>query len=444
MSSRSRRLLIAVAALVVLLQSGQFLTAHILIRRQNVAANRWDVIDTAASSISVDADEATLGSGIQSSSIVAIPPPFRNQDTDYGSFSACLLLCDDNHFLIEWLAYHYHALPLRYLVVAVDPRSRTSPGAILDRWRDYDLTIVRWTDRDFLPLEWQDRNFEDGDWKGLLMKHRERQRNFYPACFDHLRAGNRTWTVATDVDEYVHVNPNYAPKENVSGDGAVAGHSPATGAAPEASRMITVMDVVQGTPHYRNVSCITVPRLRFGLYEGDVSSNNSTFVPSRSSSSSSLLGLADHDFVTLRWKWHGPLGSRKANRLPKSMVDVSTIVGPFDRQDTDAHRPVRSACPRRNLYTSNADSPLVVHHYVGSREQFLFRRDAREATEQRGEGRLGEYGLIRAGMDESITGWLDRFSNRVGHHEAGRLLRGVGNVSFSPIIVHLADDFVTK
>ena len=36
-------------------------------------------------------------------------------------FSSCLLIMDDNHYLIEWLAYHYHVLPLRRLIVATDP-----------------------------------------------------------------------------------------------------------------------------------------------------------------------------------------------------------------------------------------------------------------------------------------------------------------------------------
>jgi hypothetical protein len=35
----------------------------------------------------------------------------------YSAFSSCLLVMDDNHRLTEWLAYHYHVLPLRYMVV---------------------------------------------------------------------------------------------------------------------------------------------------------------------------------------------------------------------------------------------------------------------------------------------------------------------------------------
>mmetsp|Transcript_38845 Transcript_38845/g.94042 ORF Transcript_38845/g.94042 Transcript_38845/m.94042 type:complete len:82 (+) Transcript_38845:465-710(+) len=60
-----------------------------------------------------------------------------NPDSD--SFSACLLIMDDNHYLIEWLAYHYQVMPLRRLIVLSDPKSRTTPLPILERWNGLDL-----------------------------------------------------------------------------------------------------------------------------------------------------------------------------------------------------------------------------------------------------------------------------------------------------------------
>ena len=55
------------------------------------------------------------------------------EDGDGESFSACLLIMDDNHRLSEWIGYHYFAMSLRYLVVAVDPHSKTTPSRILNR-----------------------------------------------------------------------------------------------------------------------------------------------------------------------------------------------------------------------------------------------------------------------------------------------------------------------
>jgi hypothetical protein len=47
------------------------------------------------------------------------------------SFSTCLLVMDENFRLYEWLAYHYHVLTLRYVVIAVDPGSVLSPEPVL-------------------------------------------------------------------------------------------------------------------------------------------------------------------------------------------------------------------------------------------------------------------------------------------------------------------------
>lgn len=69
--------------------------------------------------------------------------------------AACLLVNDENPRLPEWIAYHYHILPLRHLIVAVDPGSRVSPSEILGRWADdglnMGLNVKIWDEDDYLP-----------------------------------------------------------------------------------------------------------------------------------------------------------------------------------------------------------------------------------------------------------------------------------------------------
>jgi len=66
-------------------------------------------------------------------------------DTEQG-FAGCLMIMDDNHFLVEWLAYHYFTMPLRHLTVMIDPKSRTSPQEIFDRWKGkIEFDVVNWT-----------------------------------------------------------------------------------------------------------------------------------------------------------------------------------------------------------------------------------------------------------------------------------------------------------
>jgi len=79
----------------------------------------------------------------------------KQQQTTKG-LSACLLINDENPRLPEWLAYHYHILPLRSLIIAIDPSSRLSPDTILKRWTndhtELGLDIQVWNDIDYLPL----------------------------------------------------------------------------------------------------------------------------------------------------------------------------------------------------------------------------------------------------------------------------------------------------
>jgi hypothetical protein len=65
---------------------------------------------------------------------------------DDSSFSACLLVMDENFRLQEWIAYAYLTLPLRYLVVTVDPKSKVSPTEKLDIFRsELNMTIIEWS-----------------------------------------------------------------------------------------------------------------------------------------------------------------------------------------------------------------------------------------------------------------------------------------------------------
>lgn len=67
--------------------------------------------------------------------------------------SACLLVNDENPRLPEWLAYHYHVLPLRSIIVAVDPASRHQPDEILGRWPQMGMEVDVWHDIDYLGNE---------------------------------------------------------------------------------------------------------------------------------------------------------------------------------------------------------------------------------------------------------------------------------------------------
>jgi hypothetical protein len=171
---------------------------------------------------------------------------------DEDGFSACLLISEDNHYLIEWLAYHYWFLPLRRLIVAVDPASRTSPHAILNRYASRGLMeITLWNDTDVFgpqtsngthdttvttPINNIRRLGADGAGAGPdvsfrsaaasslldqvvkippknpLLRHRLRQSLVFSKCVAQLRLEqeqehhHRTWVALLDTDEYITVH----------------------------------------------------------------------------------------------------------------------------------------------------------------------------------------------------------------------------------------------
>jgi hypothetical protein len=131
-----------------------------------------------------------------------------------GSFSACILWMDDNHRLDEWLAYHYYLLKLRYVVLNIDPFSRTSPQPIIDRWNDKEnkynlnMTIVTTKDSDYIEvydkemrkikkarIKSMDHTQESIKKYGKTKQnyHRMRQKAFYRSCSKHLMGQNKSW-----------------------------------------------------------------------------------------------------------------------------------------------------------------------------------------------------------------------------------------------------------
>jgi len=152
----------------------------------------------------------------------------QNANNQKKGLSACLLVNDENPRLPEWLAYHYQILPLRSLIVAVDPGSRSSPKEILDRWTSTEmntgLDIMMWEEEDYLPqvdshghrivlgacdVAGDPEASKNAGRKGesdCLWRHRKRQRYFIKKCMADFKLRNMTWTLLIDVDEYIVFN----------------------------------------------------------------------------------------------------------------------------------------------------------------------------------------------------------------------------------------------
>ena len=128
---------------------------------------------------------------------------------------------DDNHFLSEWIAYHYYTTNLRTLIIATDPKSLTSPSSILEKWKDL-IHIIEWnSDTDyFTTTEFVETQKDVKQYFShttpQLIEHRARQRLFYYKCMYTLKTLHKGWTLLLDTDEFIHINYETVNKYNMT------------------------------------------------------------------------------------------------------------------------------------------------------------------------------------------------------------------------------------
>jgi hypothetical protein len=281
----------------------------------------------------------------------AVNEPSLPVHGEMDGLAACLLVMDDNHFLVEWLAYHYFVGPLRSLVVAVDPRSRTSPASILDRYHDSELCIVQWHDADFMNVQSVEykmavqrvvAQFGKRRLTPDLVRHRVRQRLFYDACLRHHLHSGASYTLLTDTDEFLLVNYEtvrasrlYTPR-TISEPGSVW-H------ALQHERAQYPKDANTQSP------CVQIPRIRFGATETTQNALDwQHSLGSLPTNEAALLFNTSH-LATYRWQTHALDHDRHVNKLSKAMVDVSRLDDNFP-QVTSIHRPIKPYCPTSKLH----------------------------------------------------------------------------------------------
>jgi hypothetical protein len=327
----------------------------------------------------------------------SFPTPPSARENAPSSFSACLLIMDDNNRLSEWLAYHYFVLPLRHIVIAVDPASRTLPHSILNRWRPY-MNVTVWSDDDF------GFNKTGENTKAISVKtnqHRTRQRHFYKHCTAHLNKLNQTWTTYHDIDEFVSINSLL-----VNNSDTRMGKSGSILSLLQDFRTQPLADPVWSG------ACITLPRILYSAVES-TDAQRQRDVPS----------LVDaRQFETLRWRYRTSERDSYNNLKAKAIMDVSRV--PTDVKYFEVHRPIKSICPPATV-TMHV-SPIAVHHYLGSWETYSYRDDARKGNEKNRV--IWEYRstLQDGGANDEVRPWIQGFVRMVGEDVARQLLRDVG------------------
>lgn len=333
------------------------------------------------------------------------------------NFSACLLIKDDNDVVSEWIAYNYHALKLRRLVVAVDPTSTESPSEILNQWRNLtDMEVFEWHDGNFMPEEFVksgtipssvrsiasiEKNISQSV-RSQIIGHRYRQRVFYAKCLSFFRAKGSSFVIHTDSDEYAVVNKKIRQQEKQLGLSIPPLDEPG-------SVLTFLQNFLAKRAQKAHYPCIPVPRKLFGSDESTRAEREDHVPPPFNGTT----------FETLRWRFH----ATKTNGHPKHILDVSAVpetLLPKSLVDS-IHRPIAELCPSNAVYDpAGSNRPITLNHYLGSWEQYSARADGRRNKEKY-DSKAKAVSEKRT-LDNGIRLWLRGFIHSVGQDTAVQLL----------------------
>jgi hypothetical protein len=384
----------------------------------------------------------------------------NHQDSGFG---ACLLIMDDNHRLPEWIAYHYHVLPLQYLVVAVDPHSETSPSPILKSWRQRhaDLQIVEWNATDIYEGKMEEYK-KVASMKKSLDQYLQMQNMFLRNCLRHMKEMNRTWVAVLDSDEFLHFNgkpgqvaqPDRVPKDSfyrlvVPGISYPSIHTKASiwnflkyldqypqPRIPEQHALWQFYPKERGNRTTVYVPpCITIPRLLFGAVESTEAERYKGVVGGETAGY-----FNPNHLSTLRHRKHIQRKKPSAsNGWAKVIVDVSRVTWEDFPSLHEAwngngfpmnvHKPIGKHCAQPFFTDDGAASLFRINHYVGSYEAFSYRMDARSG---RDASKWQKKASISDETYDNIRPWLSGLVEYEGLEQAEEMLFMAGHFTPKP------------
>lgn len=331
--------------------------------------------------------------------------------------AACLFIMDDNHFLVEWVAYHYHVWNLRSLVVLNDEKAVTSPKEVLDRWKG-KIDVTYWENKDFgfVPGKIYTLNHKTLANRGTKIRiYQERQAYFYGQCVRHLyqHAPSSDWVILLDTDEFLALPAKTAT--NVSSENEQEEIDEVDEVDPlfyEPGGLAQLFKK-QANTSQSNDLCLKFPRREYGSIESSPAKVQRR-VPA---------GLNGTDFFTTRWRY---VSSPKRRRLAgKSIVLLNHSKWSLDDYPSVSHtlgHEYKEGCIRRDEFR--------VYQYTGSREQFLSKtQDNRSINFRIQQFRVRKGNRTESVLVDQSRDWLSGFVSQMGQSEAKRLLENAGSTT---------------
>eukprot|EP00980_Cylindrotheca_fusiformis_P016595 scaffold4973_cov135-Cylindrotheca_fusiformis.AAC.13 len=357
-----------------------------------------------------------------------------NRDTT----ALCVLIKDDGEILNEWIAYHYHVLNSRHLIVAVDPLSETSPEPLLRKWEKlFGMTIEIWQDKDYMPafflkgknkkLKYHEIPLPSGLDKAqmkIVQNHVFRQITFASHCLRSIKQrlddpqDNGKWVALVDTDEYISINPKAIHNPDGIKPPVVVPKVPSAG-----SLLTYLNDFFRGTNLSR--SCHLMPRILYLPRSHNTKKKQQVI--------DSSIWNTDR-FETLRWEVHRdltePTGSQKAILDVAAIPDNHTIFK--DESILSVHIPLGKGPTECGNLTFSPDLndlnlyPLAVNHYFGSLERYLGRTDSRR-HESIWRKKVALNGTLGDGW---ILGWLPSFVEEHGLEKVSQVLQEYRQIEY--------------
>mmetsp|Transcript_4535 Transcript_4535/g.9003 ORF Transcript_4535/g.9003 Transcript_4535/m.9003 type:complete len:431 (+) Transcript_4535:44-1336(+) len=339
------------------------------------------------------------------------------------SFSACLLVMDDNHRLPEWLAYHYYALPLRHVVIASDPASR-NPLEIPIKWFQL-MNITIWEDKDFLPRDVDLLRKPSDTPDERRSKNIRRHTYLLHQCSIHLKRLNRTWTAYHDIDEYLTISEDFFSPDNprfASEEEFFKATSPIPNRTAFMSEPGFVLRLLQKYTNEPNITspthddlsktCFHAPRAKYSAVES----------PRELTQKGVPFYINADRLDTLRYRYRTTRRKLDRNGLAKGVIDLSRIQMQKIGAWSLVHRPLPYYCTKRTVVWNYGHIPLGIQHYLGSLESFSYRSDGNTKR----KGWYQQAFITDGGPDDEIRPWIQGFCDSVGPTLALELLKGAG------------------
>jgi hypothetical protein len=358
------------------------------------------------------------------------------------SWSACLLVNNENLQLPEWLAYHYQVLPLRRIIVGRDPRAKTDPRHILKQFEAIGLEATVW--------DYDDYFYRGGKRKRSIQKqynysyvdfmngtsgpntdevlsykmHLWRQLCFLDKCKQQLRDEGRSWMMAIDADEFLTYN-SYTPDEqsiyHCGGDKVARQNCIKEHHVYMQSKEQQVAHIRNRVKAHKTVSafinesmddilkwdptfewpCWVLPRFILTAHEPD-GTNRST-----------------SHLNTLRFRTTAQYDQGYPGKSIANLQAFNVSPGSRLPKASTCHKVFETGC-RGGPFAKYEMNFLRVHHYTGSLEDWLVR--GKEASGH--HERQSSMGSDIIETDEA-TWWWPAFREQVGTEEAIRLTKGL-------------------